>query len=108
MFLSRRGKCEVLLDRNQRAPLDVPLKPQDTADHVANFIDSIRNQQRPNADIEIGHLTASLCHLGNISMRLGRSLQFDPQKERFTDADQANELLARSYRKDHWAAPKPA
>ena len=47
-------------------------------DHHQNFLDCIRSGQRPNADIEIGHLTASLCHLGNIATRVGRVVQFDP------------------------------
>ncbi len=108
MFLSRRGKCEVLLDRNQRADLDVPLKPQDTPDHVANFVAAIRGEQQANADVEIAHLTTSLCHLGNIAMRLGRSLRFDPERERFIDDAEADALLARSYRQGHWAVPKQA
>ena len=58
-----------------------------------------------NGDIEIGHLTASLCHLGNIATQLGRSLTFDPNTEQVIDDDQANALLGRKYR-DHWGAPR--
>ena len=105
MFLTRRGKIQVLLDRNQRQSVDVPLKPQDTGDHVADFIDAIRNDRKPNADIEIAHHTSSLCHLGNIANRLGRSLRFDPQRERFTEDGEANGLLKRTYRDGHWAVP---
>ncbi len=106
MFLSRRGKIEVFLDGQGRKALDVPLKVQDTDDHVADFIDAIRGDRRPNADAEIAHLTTSLCHLGNIAMQVGQSLRFDPQQERFTDNDEANKLLARTYREGHWAVPK--
>jgi predicted dehydrogenase len=108
MFLSRRGKIEVLSDRNERKRIDVPQKEQDTPDHVANFIDAIRNDRRSSADIEIGHLSTSLCHLGNIAIQTGQALRFDPQKEHFIDCDEANALLARSYREGHWAAPKGA
>ncbi len=106
MFLSRRGKIEVLRGRSERQSLDVPLKPQDTDAHAADFIDAIRTGRRPNADVEIAHLTTSLCHLGNIAVQLGRSLRFDSERERFLDDEQANGLLARSYRDGHWAVPK--
>ena len=105
MFLSRRGKIEVLLDRNKRRPVDVPLQPQDTGDHVADFIDAIRNDRKPNADVEIAHHTTSLCHLGNIAIRLGKTLRFDPQQERFIDDREADGLLDRTYRDGHWAVP---
>jgi predicted dehydrogenase len=108
MFLTRRGKIQVLLDRNRSQAVDVPLKAQDTGDHVADFIDAIRTDRKPNADIEIGHLTTSLCHLGNIAIRLGRSLRFDHERERFVDDGEANGLLERTYRDDHWAVPKRA
>jgi hypothetical protein len=108
MFLTRRGKIQVLSDRNRVEEIDVPLKPQDTDDHVADFLDAIRNDRRPNADIEIGHLTTSLCHLGNIATQLGRSLRFDHQQERFHDDEQANALLQRAYRDGHWAVPRVA
>jgi hypothetical protein len=106
MFLSRRGKIEVLLDQKGRQAVDVPLVEQDTEAHVANFVECIRHDRRPNADAEIAHLTTSLCHLGNIATHLGRALRFDPQQERFVDDADANALLTRTYRDDHWAVPK--
>jgi len=105
MFLSRRGKIEVLLDGNKRRPVDVPLQPQDTGDHVANFIEAIRNDRKPNADVEIAHHTTSLCHLGNIAIRLGKTLHFDPRQERFIYDREADGLLNRTYRDGHWAVP---
>ena len=65
----------------------------------------IRTDRKPSADAEIAHHTTSLRHLGNIAVRLGRSLQFDPKRERFEDDKEADDLLGRTYRKDHWAAP---
>ena len=106
MFLSRRGKIEVFLERNKPHKVDVPNEFQNTADHVADFIDAIRNDRKPNADAEIAHLTTSLCHLGNIAIRLGKSLNFDPKQERFTNDREADALLDRTYRDGHWAAPK--
>jgi len=107
MFLSRRGKIEVLLDRNQRKSLDVPREPQNTEAHVADFIDAIRNARKSNANAEVAHHTTSLCHLGNIANRLGRSLRFDPDNEQFVGDREADSLLERTYR-EHWATPKVA
>ncbi len=72
--------------------------------HHRNFIDCIKSRAQPNADIEIGHVSSTLCHLGNISYRLGRDVAFDPQHMNFgTDSD-ANALLVRAYR-DPWKLP---
>lgn len=105
MFLSRRGKIQVVDD--QKKPVDVRIAPkdQDIHAHMADFFDAIRNHRRPNGDIEQGHLTSSLSHLANIATRLGRSLRFDPAKEQFIDDDEANRLVGREYR-SHWGTPK--
>ena len=50
------------------------------------------------ASIENGHLSTTLCHLGNISYRLGRSLKFDGANERFVGDEEADKLLSRKYR----------
>jgi len=80
--------------------------PIDAAAHHADFLDAIRKGRRPNADIAEGHLSASLCHLGNIATRLRRTLRFDPATERFAGDDEANALAGRTYRAGHWAVPK--
>ena len=105
MYLSRRGKIEVLSDRNQPVPVSVKPEAQNDAAHVQNFCDAIRTGAKLNADALTGHLSTSLCHLGNIATRLGRSLTFDPQQEQFVGDDEANTLVSRKYR-DHWAKPK--
>lgn len=56
---------------------------QGTDEHHNNWLDCIRSRHRPAADIETGRRSASVCHLGNIAMRLGRPLQWDPDKEEF-------------------------
>jgi predicted dehydrogenase len=65
--------------------------------HVQNFLDCIKSGQKPNADIEIGHLSTRLCHLGNIAHRTGRKLTFDPATETFPGDPAANALLSREY-----------
>jgi predicted dehydrogenase len=70
-------------------------------DHMENFFDCVRSRQAPAADVEIGHRSASMCHLGVISMRLGRKLMWNPEHEKFTGegAKEANKMLAREMRK---------
>jgi predicted dehydrogenase len=65
--------------------------------HVQNFLDCVRSRANPNADIEIGHLSTRLCHLGNIAHRTGKKLTFDPAREAFRDAPDADKLLTREY-----------
>jgi predicted dehydrogenase len=67
--------------------------------HLQNFIDCVKDRRRPNADIEIAHISTSLCHLGNISQRVGRKLAWDGAKEKFRHDDEANKLLGREYRR---------
>ncbi len=80
----------------------------DAPPHPRRFMDAIKTGKLPNADIEVGHLSAALCHLGNISARLGRSLRFDPKSEQIQGDDEAAHLLRRTYRDGHWAVPKGA
>jgi predicted dehydrogenase len=67
--------------------------------HVRNFLDCIKSGRRPNADIEEGHKSTRLCHLGNIAFRTGRTLRFDGKTETCTGDADANRLLGRTYRK---------
>jgi len=78
----------------------------ENAPHHRNFLECIRSGQRPNADIEIGHLSATLCHLGNIATRVGRTLHFDPKTEAIKNDAEAARLVRRDYREGHWAVPK--
>ena len=68
--------------------------------HFENFIDCIRTRKTENlkAAIEEGHLSTTLCHLGNISYRVGRSVKFDNATERFVGDEEADRLLGRTYR----------
>jgi predicted dehydrogenase len=63
-----------------------------------NWIEAIRSRQRPIADVEIGHRTATVCHLANLGYELRRPLKWDPQAERFVDDDQANGLIHQTMR----------
>jgi predicted dehydrogenase len=71
-----------------------------TQAHVDNFIECVRSRKSEDlkAPIEDGHLSATLCHLGNISYRVGRSVKFDGATERFEGDAEADALLGRTYR----------
>ncbi len=71
--------------------------------HMGSFIHAVRTREDPSSPVESGHRTASLAHLGNISMLLGRKLRWDPAKEEFLTSDgrrddEANRMTWRPYR----------
>jgi predicted dehydrogenase len=66
--------------------------------HEKNFIDCIKSRQRPNADIEIGRISTTLCHLGNIAHHLNRDVHFDAEAENFGLDTVANARLTKAYR----------
>jgi predicted dehydrogenase len=67
-------------------------------EHVGNFLDCMRSRAKPNADIETGYGSATLCHLGNIAYRVGRTVKLDPVRRRFAGDAEADALLGRTYR----------
>jgi predicted dehydrogenase len=67
-------------------------------DHVRNFIDCIKSREDPTEPVEAGHRTASLCHLGNIAMKLRRKIRWDPQQEQIVGDDEAAKMLSRPLR----------
>jgi predicted dehydrogenase len=78
----------------------------DSPAHHRNFLDCLKSESRPNADIEIGHLSAALTHLGNIATRVGRLIHFDPVTETIANDPEAQALVRRTYRPGHWAVPE--
>ena len=69
--------------------------------HEKRFLEALKSRQRPNADIELGRLSTTICHLGNISHRLGRDVVFDPTTETFGQDKAANEWLTKEYRRPY-------
>ncbi|MCZ2073441.1 MAG: Gfo/Idh/MocA family oxidoreductase [Bryobacteraceae bacterium] len=70
--------------------------------HVRNFLDCVKSRQKPIADVEEGHRTATTCHLANISLRTGRKIRWDPIREQITGDGDASAMLERPYR-EPWA-----
>lgn len=67
--------------------------------HVSNFYDCIRSRKLPVADVAIGHRSATVCHLGNIAVRSGRKLNWDPAKEVIVGDAELAKWLTKEYRK---------
>ncbi len=76
-------------------------KREATMNHMGNFFDCIRTRNPPISDIESQHRSASVCHLANISMRVGRKLRWDPAKETFPGDREAVGWLRREQRKGY-------
>jgi len=111
IFVGSKAKMEINRNRFatnpkgfvQGAPDPNGQKKWDTADwmagpHLANWLDCIKTRDRPNADVEIGHRSISVCHLVNITRELGRRLVWDPHTEQFENDSDANALLVRPRR----------
>jgi predicted dehydrogenase len=94
-----RGKIEA----SDKKLLEEPLSKDATRlpvsnDHMGNFLNCVRSRERPICDVEIGHRSVSVCHIGNIALRTGKKLKWDPVKERFVGDDEANKWLSREMR----------
>jgi len=80
-----------------------PLRGEDvhlynSENHQSNFLDCVRSRQRPIADVEIGHRTATICHLNAIAERIGRPIRWDPVKEEIIGDEIASRWLDRPRR----------
>src|SRR5262249_3666335 len=92
----RRGGCpskDFGPERNAREAKDA------TDLHVANFIECVRSRKTPNADIEIGHRSTIVPHIGNIAYKTERKLVWDAAKEDFVNDAAASKMLGRKARK---------
>jgi predicted dehydrogenase len=69
--------------------------------HIQNWLDCIKTRQLPNADVEIGHRSISVCHLANIARLLGRRLRWNPDTEQFVGDAEADTYLDRPRRKGY-------
>jgi predicted dehydrogenase len=66
--------------------------------HVRSFLDCVKSRQTPISDLESGNRVASACHLANLSLRLGRTIHWDADKETIISDSEAEKMLARPYR----------
>lgn len=95
-----RGKIEASQPEFLTTPLDgKATRLYASDDHMGNFFDCLRSRKAPICEAEIGHRSASICHLGVIALRLGRKLKWDARAERFVADKEADQWLAREMRK---------
>lgn len=94
-----RGKYKVTFGKDsQEAPLGASNDSDTTKKHMANWLECIKSRCKPIADVEIGHRSATMCHLGNIARWTGRKLKWNPEKEAFEGDEDANSYLQRPMR----------
>lgn len=80
---------------------DSDIKLYDSPHHHRNFLDCMVSRKLPICDVEIGHRTATACHLGNLSCRLERKLTWNPETETIEGDSEAAEMLNRPNRKPY-------
>lgn len=105
-FLGEKGKIYVTRGKITSDPAEILQTPTDSLkirlevsnNHHVNFLDSLKSRTLPICDVEIGHRSATICHLGNIAIQLGRKLNWDPVKEQFVGDDEASAMVSRPYR----------
>lgn len=108
-----RGRFEVSNEEWKTVDLSkMPIQLYTSENHYRNWLDCIRDNKKPVCDVEIGHRSATMCHLGNIARWLSQDtqetgvvLKWDPVKEQFTNNKKANTYLDRPRRKG-WELPK--
>lgn len=66
--------------------------------HVNDFFECVKNRKTPSADINIGHRSATVCHLGNIAIRTNKKINWDPKSETIVGDAEASRWLTKEYR----------
>lgn len=99
-----------VLQSTPRGLVDSKIGPNEihlyaSENHFRNFIDCVISREPTAAPVEVAHRSITICHLGNIAMRLGRErLKWDPRTEKIIGDDEAAGMLSRPYR-DPWTLP---
>ncbi|NQU26275.1 MAG: Gfo/Idh/MocA family oxidoreductase [Candidatus Nealsonbacteria bacterium] len=109
IFIGDKGKIEIFRGRvtsNPAGLVEEPIRDDEihltkSDDHMLNWLQCIKTRKKPIADVETGHRSATVCHLGNIARLVGRKLRWDPKKETFIGDAAANQYLDRPRRKPY-------
>ena len=91
------------IDANPKSLLTSAIGPDEihlykNNSHKGNFFDCIKSRAETVAPVEVAHRSNSLCLLGDIAMRIGGKLKWDPERERFTNSSEANRMVSRTMR----------
>ncbi len=111
-FLGDKGRVHVTRGKIEADPKELLTEKLDEAavrlyvskNHHANWLECIKSRQLPICDVEIGHRSATVCHLGNIAIRLGRKIRWDPAKEVMIGDADAAAMVSKPYRSP-WRLP---
>lgn len=106
-FIGTEGSIKLQRSKIETTPIALATKDMTNAanhvyrstNHQMDFLQAMRNRSKPICDVEIGHRTATVCNIGNIAYQLNRTLQWNPEKERFSNDAEANALLGRRLNK---------
>ncbi len=110
IFVGEKGKIEIARGQYTAEPKELHkdsppnspcCAPGESVEHLKNFFECLRTRKKPNADVEIGHRSNTLCHLINICRELKRKLKWDPKAEQFVGDAEANKKLSRPRRKGY-------
>ena len=114
IFIGDKGQIEIDRNRFKATPAELVKDPPEAQKaeiwegpgwqakyHIGNWLECIRTRRRPVADVEVGHRSVTVCHLGNIVRQMGRKLGWDPQREVFVSDDEANTYIERPRRKGY-------
>jgi predicted dehydrogenase len=97
-----RGKVEITIGGAKVDPAKLPpgaVKLEVSGNHHTNWLDCIKSRKKPICDVAIGHRSATVCHLGNIAIRTGKKLTWDPKAETFVGDAEAAKWTSKEYRK---------
>jgi len=94
----RLAGFQVIGTKGERLPAKPFPRYKGTGGIYGDFLECVRTRETPFRDIELGHRSVSVCHLGNIAYQLQRPLKWDPDKEEFPGDEEANRLLDRAQR----------
>ncbi|NLH18353.1 MAG: gfo/Idh/MocA family oxidoreductase, partial [Phycisphaerae bacterium] len=78
-------------------PNEIRLYTNPAGEH-RDFLDCIKTRKDPYFPVDIGHRVSTICHLGNIALKLGRKLNWDPKEEKFVNDAEADAMLSRPMR----------
>lgn len=97
-----RGRFTITPDKLAKSLLkDGEGRPDGKEDHLGHWEACIRSRELPVTDVETGHRSTTVCHLGNIARWVGRPLKWDPAAETFVDDEEANTHIARPQREPY-------
>jgi predicted dehydrogenase len=69
-----------------------------STNHIGNFVSCVRSRQQPICNVNVGHRSVTVCHIGTIAIRTGQRLRWNPEQEQFVENAEANRWLTREMR----------